>query len=457
MKAPHATPGPDRTRPPEPGSLRPFHLGTPLNLDRPGGMRLRVLQEGRVPLVSGCLVLDAGEAVVSPDRAGLSVLAGDALQGGTEARSGVALAEALERLGTHLRVSSGWDATTVAFTCTAERLPETLDLLAEVVRRPAFPADEVERIRNQQLAGIEKRRKRPSQIADDRADRTLHPEGHPFRRPLGGTEETVAALDREMIARWARDRYVPGRAGLVLVGDLEPADVELMVERTLGDWTGTTEPPPPLPRSEAPSPRPVVIAHRPGAVQSEIRIVHPAPPRRTPDLHPLQVANSILGGAFTSRLNLNLRETHGFTYGVRSSLALRRGGGQFEISTAVGTEVTVDAVREAMKELVLMVEEGPTELEVARSRDYLAGIFPLQVETTAQLAARLARLLIYDLPEDEYHRYRDEIRAVTREAAHEALVRHVDPARSPVVLCGDADEVGPGLEALGLGPVEVAG
>jgi zinc protease len=445
----------NRTRPPEPGSIRPFHLPEVAEDRLPRGLELRVLREARVPLVSGCLVLDAGEASLPPERSGLAVLTGDALQGGTELRSGAELALALERLGTSLNISTGWDATTLTFTCTAERLAPTLELLAEVVRRPAFPPDEVDRIRRQRLAAIRQRLMDPGALADDEADRVLFPSDHPYHRPLAGTQDSIEAVTPEDAREWVEARYRPGRGGLVLVGDLDADHARDLVETRFGDWEGTPDPRGGLPEVRPPEPRSVVIVHRPGAVQTELRLVYPGPERKHPDRLSLQVANAVLGGAFTSRLNLNLRERHGFTYGVRSNFTHRRRGGLFLLSTAVETRVTADALREAMGELVRFVDDGPEEAEVARARDYLAGVFPLRMETTGQLAARIAELLIYDLPQDELHGYRDRIRAVTREGAHLAFRRHVHPSRIPIVLCADADAVTEELEALDLGPVEV--
>jgi zinc protease len=167
------------------------------------------------------------------------------------------------------------------------------------------------------------------------------------------------------------------------------------------------------------------------------------------------VGNTILGGAFTSRLNLNLREEHGYTYGVRSHFSFRRGAGPFSVSAAVGTEVTVDAVREAMGEIQGLVDHGPTEDEVRAARDYIAGVFPLHLETTGQVSSRLAELVVYGLPDDWHGRYRERVRAVDSAATAEAMRRHVRPHEAQVVVVGDAERIAQPLEALGLGPVHV--
>ncbi len=447
--------GPDRTHPPAPGPLRPFHLPDVEERRLAGGLELRLLPDGRVPLVSGVLVMACGEAAVPEAKAGLAGLTGEALLGGTLRRGGAELAEALERQGTSFHVSTGWDAASVSFTCTAERLDETLGLLAEVVREPAFPEREVERVRRQRLAALAQRRADPSDLADDEADLVLYPEGHPWRRSALGTEASLGGLGPEDAGAWARGAFLPGGGGLVLAGDLDPDEAEALAAGHLGDWSGAPEKPLRLPEVRLGRPRPVVVKDRPGAVQTELRIVHPGPPRGTDDYHALVVANAILGGSFTSRLNLNLRERHGFTYGVRSGWTFRRRGGEFAVSTAVGTEVTGAALRETMGELTQFLRDGPTEEEVERARDYLAGIFPLRMETASQRASRAAELLALGLPSDTHHHYRERIRGVTRDGAHAAIRSHLDPERAPIVLVADAAALREELDALALGPLEV--
>lgn len=445
----------DRTTPPEPGPIRPFHLPDTWSDALDNGLRLRAVPRASVPLVSGCLVLEAGEATLDDDRSGLAVLAGDALQGGTARRSGVELAEDMERLGTSFRVSTGWDATTLVFTCMADRLDDVMGLLTEVVRTPTFPEDEVERVRRQRLAAIRQRGMDPGDLADDEVDRQIFPPGHPYGRPLAGSVGTVAGITRDAVRRFAGERYRPGLGGFVLVGDLSWDQIRDAAEAHLGEWEGTAPEPKPLPEASFPDSTRIVLVHRPGAVQSEIRIGHPAPARGGEDEEVLRVANMILGGAFTSRLNLNLREEHGFTYGVRSSVVQRRMGGQFVISTAVGTEVTESALDEAMKEFRRFEAEGPSGDEVEQARDYLAGIFPLRMETTAQLAARMAELLIFDLPDDHHQTWRNRIRAVTPDQAVAAAARYFRPEQASVVIVGDVDRIREPVEALDVGPVEV--
>jgi predicted Zn-dependent peptidase len=447
--------GPDRARPPIPGAVRPFEFPPVEGRALDGGLTLRVARLSRLPVAAMTLVIPAGEAGLDESRAGHAALTADALEGGTKARSGTELAEALEGIGAALHASASWDATTVTLSCLADRVDEALALLGEVVLRPAFPEDEVARIREQQLARLRQREMDPGSLASDRAAELIHAPGVPYARPAGGTVASVARFAAADALALAAQRFRPRGGGLVVAGDVDVDQVAQLAANALAGWRGD----PPGGRDFAVAPRfaeaTVHVIDRPGAVQSEIRIGHPGVAIQDPDYYALVVANTILGGAFTSRLNLNLRERHGFTYGVRSRFAFRRSAGPFVVSTAVGTEVTAPAVREILHETRVMASAGPTEAEVEAARDYIAGIFPLRVETSAQVASRLAELIVYDLPDDHHARYRERIRSVTREEAAAAVARHLHPERVTVVVVGAADAIARPLEELGIGPLTV--
>ena len=445
----------DRRLAPPPGPLRPFDFPPVMRTDLESGLPVEVARVPHLPLVTAVLVLPAGEAVLPADRAGQAVLAGDALEGGTELRNGVELAEALEGIGADLDVTTGWNATVVSLSCLADHFLEGVKLLAEMVLRPAFPEAEVARVREQQLARIRQRSMDPGALAADHSARFIYADGEPYGRNLLGSEETVGAVTPATLRGLAEALYRPRGSGLVVAGDVEVAEAVDAARAVFGKWTGAPPSrvdPPGRPRGRE---RRIEVVNRPGAVQSELRIGHPGVPRSIPDYAALVVANAVFGGVFSSRLNLNLRERHGFTYGVRARFSYRRGPGPFTIGTAVDTGVTADAVREAVAEAERYVGEGPTQDEVSSARDYLAGVFPHQLESTGQVASRVAELLIYDLPRDTWAFHRERIRAVDREAAWAAARAHIRPEEFRVTVVGDAAAVVPDLEALELGPVEV--
>ena len=446
---------PDRTQAPPAGPLRAFDFPPSTRSRLPQGVALEVVHLPRLPLVTAILVLRAGEERLAAERAGLAVLAGDALEGGTEALDGHAFAEALESIGADLDVTTGWDVTTVSLSCLAERLPRALELLVSLVRAPAYPDAEVARTRDGQLARIRQRDMNPGSRAATWAARTLYAEGEPYGRSALGDAEHVAGLGRDAVVGFADAYYRPAGAALVVAGDVEPAEVEAVAARALEGWTGGDGVPAAPAGAPASSERRAVVVDRPGAVQSEIRVGHVGAPRGIEDRVDLVVGNAVLGGTFSSRLNLNLRERNGFTYGVRARWSWRRGPGPFLVGTAVDTDVTADAVREILSEIERIHDEGPTAEEVEQARDYLAGVFPLRLESTAQVAARVAERHVFELPDDHWTTWRDRIRAVTAESAHAALRNHVRPDALQCVVVGRADEVARDLGSLDVGPVGV--
>ena len=448
--------GLDRTQPPTSGSIRKFDFPDVQRRTLSNGLDLRVCKLSRLPVVSTNLFFRAGEGRLVESRAGLAVLTGDALEGGTRKRSGTELAEALERIGARLGVSTGWEGTSVSMSCLADRLEEALGLLTEAVLEPSFPEEEVDRAREQQLAAIRQRAMDPSALASMEAGRRYFTAGIPYARSQDGTEESIGTVKRGLLSDFANACYRPLGGGLIVAGDLDPDEIETMANHRLEAWTGAPPTAEEFHVDPATRERRVWVVHREGSVQSEVCVGHVGTDRATPDYFPLSVANMLFGGSFTSRLNLNLREKNGFTYGVRSRFGFRSRPGPFSVSTSVGTDVTAPAVREIVRELEQLVEGGPTDEEVAAARDYTAGIFGLQMETAGQIASRISQLVVYGLEDDYYHTYRDRLRAVTIDEVAAAVRAHIRPYEVQVVVVGDADEIVAPLEALGLGPVEVS-
>lgn len=445
----------DRGTAPAPGPIRAFDVPAVERRALAGGLDLRVARTSALPVVSANLFFRAGESALAEDRAGLAVLAGDALEGGTRRRSGTELAESLERIGARLSASTGWEGTSVSISCLAERLHEGLALLAETVLEPAFPEGEVDRAREQQLAALRQRLKDPASLATDEAARRIFAGGIPFARPQAGTLASVEPLGRAHLVGFADAFYRPARGGLVVVGDVDADEIQALAQARLGAWAGEAPATGDFQVEPRTRERRVWVVDRPGSVQSEICLGHVGVAFRDPDAFPLMVLNTLLGGAFTSRLNLNLRERNGFTYGVRSRFAMGERPGTFRVQAAVGTEVTAPAVREILVEIETLVADGPAAEEVSASRDYISGVFPLRMESVGQVAARISEQLVFGLPDDFHATYRDRIRAVTLEGAWEAGRRHVRPHEVQVVVVGDAATVAPALEALEVGPVTV--
>lgn len=445
----------DRSRPPAPGALRPFRFPRVEHAALPNGLAVMAARSGDLPLVSVQLVLDAGGMHDPPGQGGVASLTAALLESGAAGRSAEQIALTVDELGISLDVGASWDALTVGFTGLRSRLEEGFALLADLVRAPIFPADEVDRLREERLGTLKHRRSDPGSLATEVMHLHAFAPGSPFGKPLGGTRESLSALGREHAAAFHAARFGSRGSTLLGAGDLSLGDLVALGERYLGDWAAAPPAGPPPPVEAGVGRTTVVVAHRPGAVQSEIRLGHLGVERTAPDYAALQVMNAVLGGTFSSRLNLNLRERLGYTYGASSSWSPRRLPGVFTMSAAVQQEATAHSVSEMLRELRGMQAAEPGEAEIADARSYLAGVMPLTVETTGGVAARLAALATYGLPDGYWDAFRAELLAVTPADALEAARRRLHPDRAVVAVCADAERVRGELEALQVGPVEV--
>ncbi len=414
------------------------------------------------PLLVGHLLFHgpgAGATGEAAERAGATVLAARAMTEGTRRRDAVELIEAFERLGAELSADSGWDSFAVSIEVPRSRLEPALGLLTEVALEPSFPDEEVQRLRDERLNDLLQAKAEPRRRVERAFAETLYAPGAAYARPQGGTEETVPDLDRDILAARHAVLLDPSHATLVLAGDLTGIDARALTEATLGSWSGSTSGQASgagglAPDTRGPGGR-VVVVHRPGSPQSELRIGHVGVPRRTDDFHAISVLNAILGGLFGSRLNALLREQKGYTYGVHSSFDMRVGAGPFGIRTAVQTEYTVPAIEDTLAELRRIGEAPVTEEELTTARDYLVGVFPLRYETSGQVAGAIAGLIANGLPDDELDRYRPAVAAVSAEQVLETARKRIRPAEVSVVVVGDADAFLPALEATGIGEVSV--
>ena len=448
-------PGVDRAVPPAPVPLRPFHVPDVHRRTLSNGLKVLVAESHDLPVVSFGVLLPAGAAVEEDARAGLAVLTGDLLESGAGGRSGARIAEELEGLGVLQDSAVSWDSTHVGFTALRSTLEPAAEILADLLLRPAFPEDEVARLRTERLAAIAQRRSSPGTLANEVALRFIYARGSPYARSLGGVPESVEGLTRQDVREFHATRYLPAGATVIAAGDLSADEAAGLAERAFGGWVGAPAAGGEGENRANPGGAGIVLVDRPGSVQAEIRVGHVGISRADPDFFAVTIMNQVVGGAFSSRLNLNLRERHGFTYGVSSSFAPRRGPGPFLVSTAVQTEVTGPAVMEILRELRGMREGPVTQEEMDDTRSYLAGVFPLRLETTTGIATRLAQLALYGLPDDYFDHYRERILEVSAEDVLRAARAHLRPDDLSIVVVGDASALRGPLEALGIGEVRL--
>lgn len=444
----------DRSQAPAPADVRDFSFPRVMREALPNGLGLFTVPHGTLPVVTFQLMAHAGAEHDTPETAGLAYLVARALEAGTRTRSADRLAWDFEKLGAELDIDVLWDYAALSVTAPADRAEAAMALLAEVVLDPAFKAEEIERLKHEQLAELLQRESEPRALANDQAVGFIFAPESPYHRPLYGVRQSVRELDADSVRNSYRDFWRPANAALLGVGALQPEEFTELAARHFDQWSGGATTLTPLVAPAAAGAR-VHLVHREGSVQSEIRVGHVGVPRRHPDYYALVIANSILGGAFTSRLNMNLREKHGFTYGVRSGFAFRKAPGPFLIQTAVATDVTARAVQEIWNETAGLLKDGPTQDELDAARDYLSGTVPLELQTTEQIADRAGEIFVFDLPVDYFALYRDELRRVTAEQALHAARTHIKPEEFVLTIIGDAHALESEIAALDLGPLQV--
>lgn len=374
---------------------------------------------------------------------------------GTDRRSALEIAHQVESLGGYLSSQADWDALSAFLGVLAVHQHQGLELLAEIASQASFPAAELERLRSQQLAELQRRQAQPSTLASDGLARLLY-ETTIYGTPILGTPDTVRSIDRQQVLETARRQITPDGAALVLVGDLEPEPVLELVETIFHGWQGEPrlEPvplePPPLDEVR------ISLIDRPQAPQTELWLGHVGVPRPHPDRAGLLVLNSLLGGKFTSRINLNLRERLGITYGASSSFARRRGPGPFVVAASIDTVAVGTAIEEILSEIRRLQGEQVTQDELADTKSYLLGVFPYTLQRIEGLAACLADLAVYDLSDSYFTDFYDEVAAVTRDDLQRLATKHLRPEQIGVVAVGPRSEIEDQLIAFGRPQIQPA-
>jgi len=439
-----------KARPPRTYQFPKFHSET-----LTGGIRLLVAPVDKLPIVTVLVVIDTGSSNDPSGKEGIARLTAKALLEGSRNYDGAELAERFEQLGTSLEAGADWDSTVVKITVLSERLEPALRLLGEVLTTPVFPEREVERLKAERLAEILQIETEPRALADERFESFLYAEASRYSKPDGGTARSVADLTRGDVEDFYRSLFVSGATTVILTGDIDPDAARKLVESSLHGLPAGTPTRQALVVAPRSNTRNVHIVSKTGAPQSELRVGHIGLPRKHPDFFSTMVMNAVLGGLFGSRINLNLREAHGYTYGASSYYDWRRAPGPFAVATAVASDVTALALREIFLEIDRIRQQEISAEELSLATDYLEGVFPIRYETTSAVATALANLVIHDLPADYYDSYRRNIHGVTIGAVLTAAKAHLHPDKLQTVVVGDAALISGALGELGAGSVSV--
>jgi zinc protease len=440
----------DRSRLPESGPPRSFAFPAIEKSQLTNGLNVWTVSRPDIPLIAFVLLVRRGASADPPGQDGLAALTADMLDEGSGTRSAIEIHEELARIGAQFDTDIGSDALSMSATVLSRFADRALSLLSDIVVRPALRDGDFSRVRQLRLHRLTQLRDMPGAVAD-RAFLKLLYGAHPYGHTPIGSEASLALIGVDDVRRFHAAAIRPSYATLIAVGDCAHDQIVRLASASFRDWHNTDAAAPPTSDGFPNAPR-LNIVPRPNAPQSELRIGHVAVPRDTPDYHALVVANTILGGQFVSRINLNLREDKGFTYGARTAFEFRRLAGPFVLQVSVQTSATARAIQEAIGEIDGLRGPRPVtpeELELgiaALTRGYARNF-----ETADHIARAAMQLALFDLPDDYFEQFVPTVSRITAADVHAVMERHVNPARLVTLIVGDLDVIGSELMALGLG------
>ena len=443
-----------RKQPPAAGPAAALKLPVPVTFKLANGLTVYFIEQHNLPIVSANMIVLSGSERNPVHRPGLASFTAAMMDEGTKKRSALQIARAAEQLGATVMTGSSMDMSFVALRTLKKTVDGAFELAADVLLNPQFSNDEMDRLRNDRLTQILQQKDEPNVLAAKTFSSVIYGPNHPYGYTEVGTEESNKTMTREELVSFWQAGYIPGNAALVVAGDLSEAELRALAEKYFGSWTGNGAPAAPQPAT-ASAARRIVIVDKPSSPQTVLRVGHVGVSRANLDYAPLEVMNAALGGLFSSRINLNLRETHGYTYGASSVFAYRRGPGPFLVGTGVRTDITAEAVTEILRELDRMRTTDPEPAEVSMAKDSIARSLPSLFETTAQTASSIGSIYVYDLPPDQFRALPGQIDAVTAADMRRVAEKYLKPADLVIVAVGDRGKIEPGLRKLGFGPVEI--
>ncbi len=455
VAAPHAQQGFDRSKPPVPGPAPTLKVPPVQKSRLSNGLPVWIVEMHEVPVVDVTLIVRSGAAADPAGKYGVASFTAAMLDEGAGTRSALELADAVDFLGASLSTSSSWDASTVRLHTPVARLDAALPMWADVVVRPTFAQTELERLRKERLTGILQTRDSAPALAAAGFARLVYGPRHRYGTPAVGNDVSNAEMAASELRDFHAAHYQPQNAQILVVGDVTPDAVLPKLERALGGWKNAgAVARPALPAATQHATRQIYLIDKPGAAQSAIRIGWIGVGRDTPDYFVLDVMRTILGGSFTSRLNQNLREEHGYAYGASAAFDMRATPGPFIASANVQTDKSMESLREFFKELDGMRQPVPAD-ELARARNLQALSFPAEFETTSGMAGQLSELAVYGLAESFFTEYVPKIQAVTVADVARATRQYLQTDKFAVVVVGDLSKIEKPIRDANFGPVKV--
>ena len=449
----------DRSRTPAPAPQPSFTAPIPNRIRLDNGLTVLHVEKRGLPTVAFGLVARSGAASDPEDRAGLAHLTTSMLQEGTSTRSSSQISDDIEFIGSHLRAEASREHILLISDGMASTWRDALEILGDIALNPSFPEDELERVRSNMLTDLRRISDNPSTISARATRGVMFGHGTPYGHPLAGTEQSIAAASRSDLTSFYQDHFGPESSTFIIVGDLSTDEALAAANETFGNWTPSPAQETALEPQTEPHPRAattIYLADKPGAAQSVVRAGHLTVPRHDPGYLALNVLNYIFGGQFGARLNMNLRQDKGYSYGYMSSIDWNLGPSMLISGGGVQTAVTKETVIETLKEFNDITGDRPVTSD--EFNDAIAGILrsmPSQFETQYQIISQLTRLVAFDLPDDYFVEFPRTLNRLELDEIRSAAVNHIDTRNLNIVIVGDASVISPGLEELGLSVVEI--
>jgi zinc protease len=443
-----------RKQQPSAGATSALSLPVPRSFKLPNGLTVMFAEQHNLPVVSANLVVLSGSERNPADRPGLASFTADMLDEGTNKRSTLQIADDVAQIGAVLQTGSTSDQSTVSTRVLKKNVDAAFDLMADVALNPSFTEKEIERVRKSRLTQILQQRDNPTALSTRVFYNAVYGDRHPYGFIELGTAESTKSMTRDDMMNFWKAGYVPENAALVVAGDISEQEVRALAEKYFGKWAGKGTKMT-VPDAAASATRRLIIVDKPGSPQTVLRVGQVGVARSNPDYVPIQVMNTGLGGLFSSRINMNLREKNGYTYGAFSSFVFRRGAGPFFTGGSVRTDVTAPATREIFNELERIRASEMTADELTTAKDAFARSLPGLFETTAQTVGSLSQLFVYNLPLDYYRRLPAQINAVTAADIRRAAEKYLSPNNMVIVAVGDRSKIEQEMKKLNLGTVEI--
>jgi zinc protease len=443
-------------QPPAPGALRPYAVPQVQTFTLGNGLRVLLVERHSLPIVSARFVVDAGAMREPAEKNGLAVLTGNILSEGAKGMTSAQMAEKMADLGASFSTLGDNGSAFVAVTSLSNVFPQALALAASSLTDPTLSQTDFDRLKASTIASYQRSQSTVEGVGSRIFNLSIFDPSTAYSRPSAGTATSLAGLTRDEVVNWHKAMYSPKNTTLILIGDITAAAARKVAEEVIGSWNTPAPTLAPFVGKAMPmTANRVILVDRPGSVQSAIYIGQPSPGYESPDLFPLLAASRVLGGGFSGRINMNLREKHGWSYGAFSSYGPLKGTGSFYISSTVRTNATDSALAESVKEFKRLVAEPVSSSELSDALANVVASFPSSVQTVQGLMGRLNNVVVYGLPLDYYSTYRERLASVSPGDVGRIGASYLKPDALTIVAVGDLKTIEAPIRALNLGTVEV--